>query len=162
MAVVIAPVFFDTSVLVAGLIELGPTAEPAQRIMTTVAEGRLNRPYTAWHCCLEFFSVTTRLPAAFRLKPADALRLLEGEILARFQIWQLPEDAQSRFFRQIVQEGVTGGRIYDAHIGEIARESGAKIIVTDNRRHFGTLLSHPIQVLSTVEFCEQLELTGYR
>jgi predicted nucleic acid-binding protein len=153
----VEPVFFDTSVLVAGLIELGPAAEPAQRIMTAVAEGHIDRPCTAWHCCLEFFSVSTRLPAAFRLTPADALRLLEENVLARFQIWQLPESVQRAFLRIAAQEEITGGRVYDAHIGEIARQVGARIVVTDNRRHFVTLLSHAIQVLSTIEFCEQLD-----
>lgn len=151
----VEPVFFDTSVLVAGLIDLGPASEPAQRIMAAVAEERL-RPHTAWHCCLEFFAVATRLPAAFRLTPVDALRLLESEVVARFRIWQLSENAQGGFLRLVRQERISGGRIYDAHIGEIARQAGARIVVTDNRRHFGTLLSQAIQVLSTVEFCAQL------
>lgn len=152
-------VFFDTSVLVAGLIELGPTGEPAQQIMTAIANGRIDHPCTAWHCCLEFFSVATRLPPAFRLAPADALRLLEEEVLARFQIWQLPESTQHAFLRFVAQEGITGGRVYDTYIGEIARQGGARIVVTDNRRHFGPLLSHTIQVLTTVEYRERLKLS---
>jgi hypothetical protein len=62
-------IFFDTSVLVAGLIDFGPQSAPAQRLLHAVAEKKLTSPATAWHCCLEFFSVATRLPAEYRLSP---------------------------------------------------------------------------------------------
>src|SRR5687768_17612394 len=45
---------------------------------------------TAWHCCLEFFSVSTRLPPEFRLTPAHAARLLESEVFGRMGIHDLP------------------------------------------------------------------------
>jgi hypothetical protein len=35
---------------------------------------------TAWHCCLEFFSVATRLPPEFRVSPRDAATLVEEEV----------------------------------------------------------------------------------
>ena len=140
MAVVMAPVFFDTSVLVAGLIELGPTAEPAQRIMTKVAEGRLNRPCTAWHCCLEFYSVATRLPPELRLQPADAVRLLEEEVCGRLAVVDLPARDRKRLLHDASTDGIAGGRVYDLHIAEVARAHGARMVVTDNRRHFASLL----------------------
>ena len=45
-----------------------------------------------------------------------------------------------------VQDGAAGGRIYDAHIADIARAAGAVVIVTDNRRHFLASLRHGIRV----------------
>ncbi len=69
-------VFLDTSVLLAGLIDFGPQSAPAQSLMHAVAEGQLPKPGTAWHCCLEFFSVATRLPPEYRLTPVDAARLV--------------------------------------------------------------------------------------
>lgn len=155
MALVGRP-FFDTSVLLAGLIDLGAMARPAQRVLDAIADGRLSRPHTAWHCCLEFYAVSTRLPEEFRLTPADCWRLMEAEILARFEIHQLPRKAGKTFFRAAVADSVTGGRIYDAHIAEIARLAGAGIVVTDNRRHFTQLLRHGVRVLSTEEFAAGL------
>ena len=76
-------VFLDTSVLVAGLIDFGPQSAPSHSLLHAVAERTVAPAATAWHCCLEFFSVTTRLPAEFRLAPADAVRLVEEEIFAR-------------------------------------------------------------------------------
>jgi hypothetical protein len=54
--------FFDTSVLVAGMVDLGRESEAAIAVIDAVADARIRDPRTAWHCCLEFFSVTTRLP----------------------------------------------------------------------------------------------------
>jgi hypothetical protein len=65
----VGPVFFDTSVLLAGLIELGPGSEPAQAILDAITERQLGRVHTAWHCCPEFYAVSTRLPVEFRLIP---------------------------------------------------------------------------------------------
>jgi len=153
---VVTPVFLDTSVLLAGLIDLGPANAQAQRVMDAIAEGRIRRVQTGWHCCLEFYAVSTRLPPELRLAPSDALRLIESEILARFELCQLPLRDIGRFLRSAVQEGVAGGRIYDAHIAETARLAGARTVVTDNRRHFSSLMRHGIRVLSTEEFASEM------
>jgi len=52
----------DTSVLIDGLVDVGPQSAPAQSLLHAVAEKQLAGVGTAWHCCLEFFSVATRLP----------------------------------------------------------------------------------------------------
>ncbi len=98
------------------------------------------------------------MPVEFRLTPADALRLLEEEIISRFEIHQLPEDDRACFLRAAGQERVAGGRVYDAHIAEIVRTSGARIVVTDNRRHFASLFRHMIQVMSALEFAKDRRL----
>ena len=65
--------FLDTSVLVAGLVDFGPQSAPAQTILHAVAENTVRSPLTAWHCCLECYSVVTRLPPEFRVSPRDAV-----------------------------------------------------------------------------------------
>jgi predicted nucleic acid-binding protein len=150
-------VFCDTTVLLGGLIEFEEDA-PAQRILDAIASGRLRRPFTAWHCCLEFFAVSTRLPPEFRLTPADAVRLIDTEVIARFDVRALPDREQRGFWRSAAAERLVGGRIYDAHIADIARAAGCGIVVTDNRRHFTTLLRHQIRVLTTDEFAAESKL----
>lgn len=152
------PTFFDTSFLLAGLIDLGQTTAMAHRVMNAIAERRISRVCTAWHCCLEFYSVATRLPPEFRLDPEIALQLIESEVLSRFRIQQLPPDFYDEFLRSAAREGTAGGRIYDSHIAEIALRSGAKVVVTDNRRHFTSLLRHEVRVLTTEEFGRELSL----
>lgn len=155
MALVIKA-FFDTSILLAGLIELGETSEFPQRLMDGVAADRVRRPCTAWHCCLEFYSVSTRLPEEFRLEPEEALRLIEEELLARFQVHQLPGEGRKNLFRFAVRDKVMGGRIYDSHIAEIAKFAGVNLVVTENRRDFMGLLRHGIRLLSAAEFLDEL------
>jgi predicted nucleic acid-binding protein len=145
-------VFLDTSVLLAGLVDFGPQGAPAQRIMHGVAEKTTTGAGTAWHCCLEFFSVATRLPPEFRLPPSDAVRLLQEEVFARLAVHDLPAADRVPLLKAAAQESIAGGRIYDSHIAEVARAAGAGVIVTDNRRHFLAALRHGIRVETPAEF----------
>lgn len=152
----LAGYFFDTSVLVAGIIELAGADHPAQGLMTAVAEGRFVRPATAWHCCLEFYSVATRLPRELRVEPTVAAQLVEEEVVARFTVHALPRDRRLGFLRTAAYDGIHGGRIYDAHIAEIARSTGADVVVTDNRKHFSQLLRHGLRVLTAEEAAAEI------
>lgn len=148
--------FFDTSILVGGIIELNGPQAPAQKAMAAVAAGDFGSPLTAWHCCLEFYSVATRLPHEFRVSPADAWLLVQEEIMDRFAVHALPRNRRESFLRTASQDGIVGGRLYDAHIAEIARTAGADIVVTENRRHFTQLLRHGIRVLTADECLQDL------
>jgi predicted nucleic acid-binding protein len=150
-------VFLDTSVLLAGLVDFGPQSAPAQSVLHHVAEKAVGAPATAWHCCLEFFSVATRLPPEFRVSPADAVALLEQEVFARMAIHDLPPGDRTGLLKAAVQDGIAGGRIYDAHIAEVARAARAEVIVTDNRRHFLAALRHGIRVETPAEFLTALK-----
>jgi len=150
-------VFLDTSVLLAGLVDFGPQSAPAQSVLHAVAEKQMPGAGTAWHCCLEFFSVSTRLPPEFRLLPADAARLLEEEIFARMAVHDLPGTDRLPMVRAAARDGTAGGRIYDAHIAEVARAAGASVVVTDNRRHFLAALRHGIRVETPAEFLSALK-----
>jgi predicted nucleic acid-binding protein len=150
-------VFLDTSVLLAGLVDFGPQSAPAQSVLHAVAEKTVSAPGTAWHCCLEFFSVATRLPPEFRLPPADAARLLQEEVFARMTVHDLPPDERLSLLRTAAQDATAGGRIYDAHIAEVARAAGARVVVTDNRRHFLAALRHGIRVETPTEFLSTLK-----
>jgi hypothetical protein len=104
------------------------------------------------HCCLEFFSVATRLPPEYRLTPADAERLLSEEVFPRFDVHDLPPADRGLLLRTATQDASAGGRIYDAHIAAVARAARADVIVTDNRRHFIAALRHGIRVETPSEF----------
>ena len=149
-------VFLDTSVLLAGLIDFGPQSAPAQSLMHAVAEGRVPAPATAWHCCLEFYSVATRLPPEFRITPADAAMLLQEEVFARIAVHDLPAADRVATLRAAALDAIAGGRIHDTHIAEIARAAGARVVVTDNRRHFLSALRYDLRVETPAEFLAAL------
>jgi len=150
-------VFLDTSVLLAGLIDFGPQSSPAQSLLHAVAEKRLDAPATAWHCCLEFFSVATRLPPEFRVTPADATALLAEEVFARMSVHDLPPGDRAPMLVAVARDGISGGRIYDAHIAEIARAVRCEVVITDNRRHFLSALRHGMRVETPAEFLSTLK-----
>jgi predicted nucleic acid-binding protein len=145
-------VFLDTSVILAGLIDFGPQSAPAQSVMHVIAEQRIKDAATAWHCCLEFFSVATRLPPEFRVGPADACLLLQEEVFARFAVHDLPAAVRLPMLQSAARDSIGGGRIYDTHIAETARAAEATVIVTDNRRHFLSALRYGIRVETPAEF----------
>lgn len=149
-------VFFDTSVLLAGTIDMGDASRAPFRLLDAVAEGEIERPLTAWHCCLELYSVATRLPAEYRLRPEVALQVVKDEVVERFEVHGLPDASREPFLTSLAADGVVGGRIYDAHIGEIARLAGSRTVVTDNRRHFTSLLRHGVAVLTSSELAGHL------
>jgi predicted nucleic acid-binding protein len=150
-------IFLDTSVLLAGLIDFGPASAPSQAVMHAVAERIISPAGTSWHCCLEFYSVATRLPPEFRLSPADASQLLREEVFGRLAVSDLPAGERADLLKAAVQDGIAGGRIYDTHIAEVARTTGATVIVTDNRRHFLAALRHGIRVETPAEFAASLK-----
>ncbi len=145
-------VFLDTSVLLAGLVDFGPQSAPAQSLLHAVAEKQVTGAGTAWHCCLEFFSVSTRLPPEFRLTPANAAQLFEDEIFGRMAVHDLPAADRLAMMKAAARDGTAGGRIYDAHIAEVARAAGAAVVVTDNRRHFIAALRYGMRVETPGEF----------
>jgi len=150
-------VFLDTSVLLAGLVDFGPQSAPAQSILHAVAERQIHTAATAWHCCLEFYSVSTRLPAEFRLTAADAAQLLDEEVFARMAVHDLPQAHRLPMLQAAAHDATVGGRIYDAHIAEVARAAGAATVVTDNRRHFLAALRHGMRVETPTEFLARLK-----
>jgi len=153
-------IFFDTSVLLAGIVDFGPQSAPAQSLMHTVAEKRLDDVTTAWHCCLEFFSVATRLPPEFRLTPAEAALLLQEEVFGRIAVHDLPGPDRPLMLQAAGRDGVAGGRIYDTHIAEVARAIDAKVVITDNRRHFISALRYGMRVETPQEFLAGLKKSG--
>ena len=150
-------VFLDTSVILAGLVDFGPQSAPAQSLMHAVAEKKVTDAATAWHCCLEFYSVATRLPPEFRISPSDALMLLEDVVFALLTVHDLPPNNRVPMLRAAAHDAVAGGRIYDSHIADVARTAGARVVVTDNRRHFVSALRYDLRVETPSEFLASLK-----
>jgi predicted nucleic acid-binding protein len=147
----VSPVFLDTTVFLEGLIDMGPQSGKARAIIDAIAEGRIRDGQTAWHCCLEFYAVSTRLPEEYRLAPEEAERVIAESILENFEVQNLPDKARRLLLAAAGRDRLIGGRIYDAHIGETARLSGARTVITGNARHFRGLAGHGILVLTTNE-----------
>jgi predicted nucleic acid-binding protein len=84
---------------------------------------------------IEAYAVLTRLPPPYRLRPADALAVMEGSwphvegaALAATEIWPL--------LRGLPDSGIAGGSTYDAVVAACARKAGVDVILTWNVDHF--------------------------
>ena len=60
-------------------------------------------------------------------------------------------DSYKEFLSEVERDRVAGGRIYDAHIAQIARRARVRTVLTENRRHFTVLLRDGIRVLTAKE-----------
>lgn len=152
----VGPVFFDTSVLVTGLASAGPASHDAKRLMVAVTQGQVPSPSTAWHCCLEFYAVITRLPPEFRVLPDRARHLLREQILTKLAIQDLPAERRGELVDSLERDAVFGGRTYDLYIAEIARSIGARTVVTGNRRHFAGLSRYGVRVMTPEEAAQEI------
>ncbi len=88
---------------------------------------------------VETFAVLTRLPAPWRLRPADAHRLLEETFRGRARVVGLDGSEAWTLLDGALANEVSGGATYYAHIAACARKAGASHLATFNRRHFERL-----------------------
>lgn len=147
--------FLDTNVFVAGLLEVSPDSA-CRAILQGLATRRLRSCVTAWHCCLEFFSVTTRLPPDYRLSAEAAIALLTEHVFDRVQVADLPLEDAIGWLRQQARSEIRGGLIYDAHLAQVASRAGCALLVTQNVTDFRQIAPRGIEILSPREFVERM------
>jgi predicted nucleic acid-binding protein len=90
----------------------------------------------AGHALAEAYAVLTRLPSPYRLAPADAWALIEGNFVKAGNVIGLTGGQYKALLRTLVKTAIAGGRTYDAIIAEGARRAGARTLLTLNPRHF--------------------------
>jgi predicted nucleic acid-binding protein len=116
-------------------------------------EGRLaggDRLALASHSLVEAYSVLTRLPAPYRIAAAAAHELLEINFsdcvllgLATRKVWQV--------LAECAEQGIGGGRIYDALIAHTARKGARPTLFTLNPKHFTAFGSADLTIASLQE-----------
>ncbi len=127
----------DSSALIASLLSWHERHEAAhQRIDDLLTSG--HELVLPLHSLIETYAVLTRLPAPHRLSPRAALDLLEAQ-RASVRLIGLPTEEGWDFVRRLGEQGMAGGRTYDALIVASARKGGARRILTFNSRHFESL-----------------------
>jgi predicted nucleic acid-binding protein len=89
----------------------------------------------AAHTLLETYAVLTRLPPPYRLRPADALGLVEG-VRDQCEVVALSAAETWSLLRKLPGGGIAGGSTYDALVAACARKGSADAIVTWNVRDF--------------------------
>jgi predicted nucleic acid-binding protein len=124
----------DTSCLVAAVCSWHEHHSATVEELARRAKGR-EVMVTAAPTLIEAYSVLTRLPPPYRLRPRDALAAMEGSwsraeivTLAATEIWPL--------LRTLPDRGIAGGSTYDAVAAACARKARVDVILTWNVADF--------------------------
>jgi predicted nucleic acid-binding protein len=96
---------------------------------------------------VEAYAVLTRLPPPHRLSPADALALLEGNFMNASKIVALDGKSYRVLLRQALDDGIAGGRTYDAVIAACAFQAKATALLTFNERHFLSFAQRGLEII---------------
>lgn len=128
----------DTSCLVAAVCAWHRHHEATRReIERRDAAGE--KLVLAAHSLAETFSVLTRLPEPHRLRPDDALELIEAN-WGETRLIALAASDYRATLRRCRDAGIGGGAVYDALIGACARKAGVETLVTWDLEGFERVL----------------------
>lgn len=125
---------FDTSVLIASLLETHPQHAVALRALRPSESKDLR--IVAAHSLAEIYATLTRLPLPLRVSSAQAFVLIETNILPTFEIVSLSVADYVDVLRDLSQNNLVSGIIYDALILRAGVKANADRILTLNPRHF--------------------------
>jgi len=127
--------FFDTSLLVAALVDGHPAHERALPWLQRVRSGADVGIISA-HTLAELYSILTRLPIRPRIAPAAARQLIAENLLGTFEIVTLTEADYVAVLDHLMTLGITGGAVYDALILHAASKASPDHILTLNESDF--------------------------
>ena len=142
-------VMFDTSVLVAGMVEPHPMHERALPWLKRARSGDLEF-FVASHTLAELYAVLTTLPVSPRISPGVAWRLIREDVITPAKVISVSPSDYGAVIRSIADLGMSGGIIYDAIITKAAQKAQVDRILTLNPDDFtrawpegATLISLP-------------------
>lgn len=128
-------VFFDTSVLVASVVQRHESHARAYAVLDRV-QSEKDEGFISGHSLAEMYSVLTKSPPPFRHSPEQALLSIEENVVKHFKIATLTGMEYAVLIRETALGGIQGGTIYDALLLKCAAKSAAEKIYTLNLKHF--------------------------
>jgi predicted nucleic acid-binding protein len=128
-------VLFDTSVLVAAIVEAHPAHERALPRLSLARSRRLEMLVSA-HSVAETFAVLSTLPLSPRIGPGLARQLVRENVLSVASVVTLSARDYEVVLEELADLGVSGGAVYDALIARAATKAKADRLLTLNRKHF--------------------------
>jgi len=134
--------FFDTSVLVAAMLEDEPRHESCALALDNAKNG-----YASLHSIAECYATLTGGRLGMQLSPTDAARLVRCNVHDRLSLVSLGAGESLTLLDAAGPAGARGGAIYDLLLLACARKAKAERIYTLNHRHFLALapdLAHKV------------------
>jgi predicted nucleic acid-binding protein len=124
-------ILFDTSVLVAAIVEPHPLHAPAIRWLKRARAKEFDM-LIAGHTLAELYAVLTTLPISPKITPGIAGHLIHSDVETLAKMVSLSPLEYSSVVKRMVDLGLSGGVIYDAIIAKAANKSGVDHVLTFN------------------------------
>lgn len=128
-------IIFDTSVLVAAVVEPHPLHSRALPWLTRAKAGEFGF-LVASHTLAELYAVLTTLPTSPRISPGTAWRLVYENVEGFAKVVSLSSSDYRSTIKQMAELGLAGGAVYDALIARAAQKSGIDCLLTFNLDDF--------------------------
>nr|OGW28706.1 MAG: hypothetical protein A2X56_00785 [Nitrospirae bacterium GWC2_57_13]OGW43411.1 MAG: hypothetical protein A2X57_10925 [Nitrospirae bacterium GWD2_57_8]HAR45221.1 VapC toxin family PIN domain ribonuclease [Nitrospiraceae bacterium]HAS53932.1 VapC toxin family PIN domain ribonuclease [Nitrospiraceae bacterium] len=128
-------VLFDTSVLVAALVQPHPAHQRALPWFGRASSGKLECVVSAYSIA-ELYAVLTTLPVSPRITAGMAHRLIHENIESMASIIPLSVSDYLATIKHLADLGIIGGSTYDALIIKAALKAGVDQILTFNSADF--------------------------
>jgi predicted nucleic acid-binding protein len=128
-------VLFDTSVLVAAVIEAHPAHERALPWLARGRSGEVEVLVSA-HSAAETYAVLSTLPLSPRIGPGLARQLVQKNVLTVARVVTLSARDYGAVIDELGDLGVAGGAVYDALIARAAAKANVDLLLTLNPKHF--------------------------
>lgn len=123
--------FFDSTVLIAAMVEDEPCHEACAQILEAVTDG-----CAATHSLAECYATLTGGRLGIQLSPTDAASLVRHNMKDRLVLVSLTANEYLKLLESAGPAGARGGAIYDFLLLACARKARAGRIYTLNHRHF--------------------------
>lgn len=143
-------IFFDTSVIVAGLIEAHPAYEKSNQWLGKIVSKK-EKGFISVHTLAELYSSLTTIPVIPKLRPDQVNYLLEESILYNFEIYEFTKEDYMTVLKESALYAIKGGMIYDALHIHAARKVKAKTLLTLNLKHFLSIWPEGKKVIKSPE-----------
>lgn len=127
--------FFDTSVLVAALVESHPAHNRAFPWLRRALAGEMGF-VVAGHTLLELYAVLTKLPVSPKISPGIAYRLVSENIETTANVVSLSAEEYGQVVKSMAQLNLGGGIVYDALLAKCAEKTDAERLLTLNPKDF--------------------------
>ena len=130
--------FFDTSVLIAAASASHPHHAQALSAMALLREAG-NHGWMWQHTVAETYAILTSAPLVPRIHPAEALRIIDDNILPWISVVALDPDDYREAVREMAAGGWRSGKVYDSLHLRCAGKQPIDRIYTFNVREFQQL-----------------------
>ena len=135
MALVIANILFDTSVIIAAIMESHPKHLVSLLWIQKVKKAKIEETISS-HSLIEIYSVLTTFPLSPKISPAVAWKLIRENIIKDFEIITYKRNDYLSILNELVENQVSGGSSYDSLIAYSIEKTKVDKILTLNSRDF--------------------------